>query len=76
MGANLTEKALQRAARSANTYSLCKQFDNESTSHSTRSDRNDVQKVVSAVLNNNLLKFQDDVSTPCLTGKRRKQLSG
>ena len=62
MGANLTEKALQRAARSVSTlYSVCKQFDNESnvpattSSHSTRSDRNDIQKVVSAVLNNNLL---------------------
>jgi hypothetical protein len=62
MGANLTEKALQRAARSVSTlHSVCKQFDHESnvpnttSSHSTRSDRNDVQKVVSAVLNNNLL---------------------
>ena len=54
-------------------YSVCKQFDNESdvpatsSSHSTRFDKNDVQKVVSAVLNLNL-EFQDDVTetfVPC-----------
>ena len=49
-------------------YSVCKQFDNESnvpvttSSHLARSDRNDVQKVVSAVLNNYLL---DRISGRC-----------
>lgn len=63
MGPNLTEKSLQRAARSVSTlHSLCKQFDRESnvpaitSAHSTKSDTVDAQKVVSAVLNNNLLK--------------------
>ena len=57
MGPNLTEKALQRSARSVSTlHSVCKQFDNESnvptptSSHATKSDRNDVGTVVSAVL--------------------------
>lgn len=62
MGPNLTEKSLQRAARSVSTlHALCKQFDSESnvpvttSAHTTRSDTSDMQKVVSAVLNNNLL---------------------
>ena len=62
MGANLTEKALRRAARSVSTlHAVCKQFDSESnvpitsSAHSARSDKSDIQKVVSAVLNNNLL---------------------
>ena len=66
MGANLTEKALQRAARSITTLDhVCKQFDNESlvpittSPHSTRSDTPDVRKVVDAVLHNNLLTIVD-----------------
>ena len=66
MGANLTEKALQRAARSITTLDhVCKQFDNESlvpvttSAHSTRSDTPDVRKVVDAVLHNNLLTIVD-----------------
>ena len=62
MGPNLTEKALQRAARSVSTlHRVCKQFDSESnvpattSAHSSRSDRTDIQKVVSAVMKNNLL---------------------
>lgn len=62
MGANLTEKALQRAARSVSTlHSVCKQFDSESkvpvtsSAHSVRSDKSDIQKVVSAVLSNDIL---------------------
>ena len=62
MGANLTEKALQRAARSVSTlHSVCKQFDRESSvpvttsAHSTRTDKNDVQKVMKAVQDNDLL---------------------
>ena len=61
MGPNLTEKALQRAARSSSTLHLvCKQFDDQSnvpvtSAHSTKGDKVDTQKVVTAVLNNNLL---------------------
>ena len=62
MGANLTEKALQRAARSVSTlHSVCKQFDSESnvpiktSTHSTRTDKLDVQKVMRAVQDNDLL---------------------
>ena len=54
---NLTEKSLQRVARSVSTlHSLCKQFDCESnvpvitSSHSTKADSVDTQKVVLAVL--------------------------
>ena len=61
MGANLTEKAIQRAARSVSTlHSVCKQFDNESivpvktSAHSTRTDITDVKKVVKAVQDNDL----------------------
>ena len=54
MGPNLT---LQRAARSSSTLHLvCKQFDDQSnvpvTAHSTKGDKVDTQKVVTAVLNN------------------------
>ena len=62
MGPNLTEKSLQRAAQSVSTLDLvCKQFDSESnmpvitSRHSTKTDLIDIQKVVSAVLSNNLL---------------------
>ena len=62
MGPNLTEKSLQRAARSVSTLHLiCKQFDGQSdipvttSAHSTKADKNDVQKVVTSVLNNKLL---------------------
>ena len=62
MGSNLTETALQRAARSITTLNqICGTFDAESgvpfrtTAHSTRSDRDDVKKVVSIVLKDKLL---------------------
>ncbi len=62
MGANLTEEALRRAARSVSTLqSFCRQFDKCSGvpfgthSHSTRSDVQDVGKVVQTVLNRKLL---------------------
>lgn len=62
MGSNLTESALQRAARSVTTlHHICKTFDTQSgvpcrtTAHSTRSDNDDVKKVVKAVLKNKLL---------------------
>ena len=65
MGANLTEKALQRAARSVSTlHSVCKQFDSESSvpvttaAHSTRADKNNTQRVVKAVLDNDLLNIK------------------
>lgn len=63
MGPNLTEKSLQRAARSVSTlHAICQKFDGQSnvpvttTAHSTKTDKNDVQKVVSSVTKNNLLK--------------------
>lgn len=61
MGSNLTESALQRAARSVTTlHEICLTFDAQSnvpcrTRHNTRSDRDDVKKVVSTVLTNKLL---------------------
>ena len=64
MGPNLMETSLQRAAQSVSTlHALCKRFDSESnvpvitSAHTTKSDMSDMQKVVSAVLNNNLLKI-------------------
>ena len=63
MGPNLTEKALQRAARSVTTLELvCTQYDKETavppvtTAHSTVSNEVDVKKVTNAVLSKDLLK--------------------
>lgn len=62
MGSNLTESALQRSARSITTLKrICERFDDQSgvprrtTAHSTRSDSDDVTKVVDIVLKNQLL---------------------
>lgn len=62
MGANLTEKSLQRAAHSVTTLNaVCKQFDKvtnvpvPTSAHSTRTDKSDVQKVLKAVQDNSLL---------------------
>ena len=62
MGSNLTESALQRAARSVTTLKrVSENFDGQSgvpcrtTAHSTRCDKGDVRKVVKTVLNNKLL---------------------
>ena len=62
MGSNLTESALQRAARSVTTlHQICETFDVQSgvpctmTAHSTRSDKDDVKKVVNTVVKNKLL---------------------
>ena len=62
MGSNLTESALQRSARSVTALQqICERFDAQSgvprrtTAHSTKSDRDDVKKVVDTVLNNKLL---------------------
>ena len=59
MGPNLTEKAAQRAARSVSTlHEFTLVFDDQShipftsTSHTTKSDEDDVVKVVSVLLNN------------------------
>ena len=64
MGANLTEEALQRAARSVSMLSaVCKQFDTESgvaattSEHKTRSTVTDIEKVVTVVLTNDLLQI-------------------
>lgn len=62
MGPNLTERALQRAARSVSSiYAICKRYDNESgvpvqtTAHSTKPDVIDVSKVVKSVITNHIL---------------------
>lgn len=62
MGSNVTESALQRAARCVTTlHQVCRNFDVQSgvacrtTAHSTKSDSADVNKVVSIVLKNKLL---------------------
>lgn len=62
MGSNLTESALQRAARSVTTLQrVSENFDIQTgvpcrtTAHSTRSDKDDVRKVVRTVLDNKLL---------------------
>lgn len=64
MGANLTEQALQRAARSVSTlHTVCKKFDQGSgvpvttSAHSTKKDKADVEKVVVSVLTNDLLQI-------------------
>ena len=53
MGSNLTEKALQRAVRSISTMDrVCRRYDEETdvpaitSAHSTRSNRDDIKKVV------------------------------
>ena len=62
MGSNLTKEALQRSARSVSTLqALCSQFDQVSgvpvgtSAHSTYSDKKDIEKVVTTVLENDLL---------------------
>ena len=62
MGPNLTETSLQRAARSVSTlHCICTAFDKQSgvslgtVAHSTRPDTQDVIKVVSTILSNQLL---------------------
>ena len=66
MGSNLTEASLQRAVRCVSTlHAICKHFDAAAqvpavtSAHSTKSDMLDIGKVVSVVLQNNLLKKQD-----------------
>ena len=62
MGANLTENALQRAARSITTLdAVCEQFDSQSkvpvktSAHATRDDTTDITKVVKTIQDNDLL---------------------
>ena len=62
MGSNLTKEALQRSARSVSTLqALCSQFDQVSgvpvgtSAHSTYSDKKDIEKVITTVLENDLL---------------------
>lgn len=62
MGSNLTEKALQRAVRSVSPlFAICNHFDSESnvptttSAHCKKSDTQDIEKVVSLVLRQNLL---------------------
>ena len=62
MGSNLTEKSLQRAVRCVSPlYAICKRFDAETnvptitSAHSTKSDLQDIGKVVSLVLQRSLV---------------------
>ena len=62
MGSNLTKEALQRSARSVSTLqAVCLRFDQVSgvpvgtSAHSTYSDKKDVEKVISTVIENDLL---------------------
>ena len=64
MGANLTEKALHRAAQSVSILeSICKRFDQQSGvpvgthAHSSRSDKQDITKVMNTVLHRELLEI-------------------
>lgn len=66
MGSNLTEASLQRAVRCVSTlHAICKHFDAATqvpavtSAHSTKSDLLDIGKVVSVVLQHNLLNKQD-----------------
>lgn len=62
MGPNLTEKSLQRAARSVSALDdICQKFDVElnvpciTTAHHTRSDLEDVKKTIAVVLQHKIL---------------------
>lgn len=62
MGSNLTETSLQRAARSVSTlHGICEAYDSQSgvpygtSSHCTKPDTDDVNKVVATVMKNNIL---------------------
>ena len=90
MGPNLTEKALQRAARSVSAiHDICKQYDRESnvpvtsSSHSTLSTSRDIALVVCDVLSNKLLevipnrsheKFSDIKLNPLWNFDKKKTL--
>ena len=65
MGPNLTEKAMQRSARSVSTvFAISKQYDKESgtpiitTAHSAKSDAADIAKIVDVVLKEEILKIK------------------
>lgn len=89
MGANLTEKALQRAARSVSTLEKIRSAFDEQTgvteptrAHAQRSDLEDVNKVVAVLLKNRILEpvkgrklsqFKNFKSNP-LAGLNWKQL--
>ena len=86
MGPNLTEAALQRAARSVSAVkAICSQFDilshvPASTSrHSTRATDQDVGRVVGCVLNNCLLQDQNQdrqhMSFPSFSDNPLKRIS-
>ena len=81
MGSNLTESALQRAARSVTTLQkISETFDGQSgvpcttTAHSTRPDRDDVKKVVSIVLKNKLLVEMGQRDHRCFKGMKFNSL--
>ena len=65
MGPNLTEKAMQRSARSVSTvFAISKQYDKESgvpiitTAHSTKSDAADIAKIIDVVLKEDILNIK------------------
>jgi hypothetical protein len=62
MGSNLTKEALQRSARSVSALqAICSRFDQVSgvpvgtSAHSTYSDKKDIEKVITTVIENDLL---------------------
>ena len=64
MGSNLTERAAQRAARSVSTlHEFTRVFDDQtyipftSSTHTTKSDKDDVEKVVTVLLKNKNLQI-------------------
>ena len=70
MGSNITEESLQRAARSVSTLqAICKKFDHESSvpigtqAHSTKSDVQDVAKVIAVVIDRSFWMFSKEEHT-------------
>lgn len=77
MGSNLTDASLKRSARSVSTLqSICETFDNETGipygtyAHSTKSDTQDVKKVLEVVLQSNLLTPIDGRKHSCFPNMR------
>ena len=86
MGPNLSEGAIQRAARSVSVIkAICSQFDSQShvprfsSKHSTRSNDQDIALVVDCVLHNSLLQDHKDsrqhISFPSFSDNPFKRIS-